>query len=184
MKKIIPFSLICLFLIAAGCTKQTPTVNQNTNQPATNANQNLDTEKPTEPLVDWQTYQAENFSLKYPAYLLPEVKQAGVRTTVSFLYTPAEGERGKTFEVASMPNQAGSTLDEWANELISQTGLVKRELIKISGQTAYVLTIPETGNGNQYLFLSQDGRIMFEIEFNNFSQEIRDLVFSSFVLVE
>lgn len=181
MKKIILLSMIGLALISAGCTS---TVSQNDSQSTTDTNQNTDTEKPTDSMADWKTYQAEDFSLKYPAYLLPEVNLVGVRTTVSFLYTPAEGERGKTFEVASMPNQGASTLDEWVNELISQTGLVKKESIKISGQTAYVLTMPETGNGNEYLFLSQDSRTMFEITFNNFDRDLRNSVFSSFLLIE
>ena len=90
MKKTILFTLIGVSLVLVGCLQQTPTgnqnvnqpvvnqnqnvnqpivdVNQNTNQPAVNVNQNLNTNQPVDPTANWQTYQNDKyrFEFKYP----------------------------------------------------------------------------------------------------------------------
>jgi len=179
-KKTISFFLISLVLSLVGCGQQTPIVNQ----PTANTDQNIGTDKPTELIADWKSYSDENFSLKYPAFLSQTIEQEGVRTTVYFQGTPREDIGEPLLAVASMPNQAGSTLDDWTNELISQSKWLKKNSIKIFGQTAYVLVLPETDAGRRYIFLSPDSRTMFDMTIQNFDQETVSSIISSFSLAE
>lgn len=173
-------SLAGLTLFFTGCTQQAPAENQDIGQPTANE----DVNQPADPAADWKSYKSDNYDVKYPPYLLQEIEQNGVRTTVSFQGTAPQSNIDSLLSIASMPNQAGSTLDEWTDKVVSQSKWVKQGSVIISGQTAYILILPETDAGSRYVFLSKDDRTIFDMTIQHFDKETANLIISSFILTE
>lgn len=168
MKKTILTALAGLTLLLTGCTQQILTTNQGS----------------AKPITDWKSYQNNNFSVKYPPYLAPTNQQEGLRTTISFQGTIPDANYTSVLSITTMPNQAGSTLDDWTNEVISQSKWIKQGSTTISEQVVYILTLPETDAGNRYVFLSKDSQTIFDVTLQYFGQETADLIIASFVLLK
>ncbi|MFA6227945.1 MAG: hypothetical protein WC668_02045 [Patescibacteria group bacterium] len=163
--------------------------NQNVNEPAVAVNTNqpvVNPTPPTNPMADWKSYNSSSFSIKYPTYLSQKAKEDEVKSPVtsivSFQGTAPQSNYGSLLSIEQMVNQGGLTLTDWTNEIISQSKWIKQGSVKISGQTAYILVLPETDAGARYFFLSKDGRTMFVMTIQHFDQTTIDSIISSFLL--
>jgi hypothetical protein len=136
------------------------------------------------PMVDWEAYGDDNFNIKYPSYLTQKIKLEGVKTTIYFEGKIATQSYESLLSVASMPNQSGGTLDDWTDKVISQSKWVKQSSTEISGQPAYILVLPETDAGNRYVFLSENGKTIFDMTVQHFDKDTADLIISSFLLMK
>ncbi|MDP4008710.1 MAG: hypothetical protein Q8P68_05970 [Candidatus Peregrinibacteria bacterium] len=172
-------SLISLILILGGCTQQAQTTkDQKLEQASADVNKSVDS------IIKWESYNGSNFNVNYPAYLSQTIESEGVRTTVYFQSEITTQNYEELLSIASMPNQGGLTLDEWTDEVLSQSSWIKQGSIQISGQTAYNLILPETDAGSRYVFLSKDSRTIFDMTVQHFDGETTDLIISSFELIE
>jgi len=165
------------------------TQNQNINEPAAAVNTNKtaeNTNQPTVPTADWKSYSGNGFSAAYPPYLSQDAEKGEVKppitSVVSFQGTAPQSNLSSLLLIEQMFNQGGLTLTDWTNEVASQSGWVKQGSIKISGQTAHILVLPETDAGARYFFLSKDGRTMYIMTIQHFDQTTVDSIISSFAL--
>ncbi|MDO8499494.1 MAG: hypothetical protein Q7S66_02430 [bacterium] len=168
MKKTTLIILAGTLLFLTGCAHQTPAA---------------DTD------VNWKTYQNEKFSINYPASFDLKILQGKYDTIVDFTETPPqENNFPYKFSITTRPNSAGLNLDTLVNEMISQSSwnLEKIGSKKISGQTAYIIVVPDLDDEQRYVFLSKDGGTIFDLSIFDLSmqlnQETADLVFASFKL--
>ena len=197
-------ALLAIVVFAVGCMQKPVSTNQNVNTPAvnqptgenkevnTNVNvvkisnnaniavpANLNTNESTQDAA-WKTYSDAALSLQYPAYLTPKKTTAGVRTTITFSGTKQDMQVNSTLSLASMPNQGGSRLTDYTNEVTSQSGYVKSAEVTVAGVTAYKLTLPESGAGSRYLLIK--GQTIYDISLNGFSAEDASTILASLAI--
>jgi putative hemolysin len=137
--------------------------------------------------IDNLNYVGSNFELNYPKYLNVEVSTVGVRTTVTFTGIKSTGIKPENqieslISVSTMPNQSGSTLLEYSQQFVNQNSYIKSSEITIGGVIAHELILPESGAGPRYLFISNDGRTIYDLIIQSFDSDDHQAILTSFIL--
>jgi len=136
----------------------------------------------------WKNYQNNDFNIKYPFYLSQKIKEDEqlpiISSIVSFIGTESGMNYESLLSITSMSNQGVVTIEDWANEVTSQSAWVNKGSVNISGQTAYILSLPESDVGNRYVFLSKNNMLIFDMTIQHFDQSTVNLIISSFALLK
>lgn len=133
--------------------------------------------------ADWQTYENSEAGLKfrYPNNWELSTTIKGARKTI-ILKDKVNGYAGNdylVFNVAYTPNQAGSSLIDWTNEIEKTGNWQKSDDFTIGSLPANKLIASETEAGQRYIIISNNK--MYDLQFISVSQAIINEILSSII---
>jgi len=169
MKKYLLLTLVCFFLVGAGC------INQAIDSPSTAPNDSAG--EVGGPI----TYSSDFFELVHPPVWSSSESQNGVATITSF--TDASGVDVLTVTV--LPDQAGITTSDRVDHLIQTSSWARTGSLLIAGNTATEVSLSESGAGPRYIFVTDDPGNMsyiFDIQTVGLEQALIDQILGDMIL--